>query len=78
MFVREYGFTLTEHDSAEPWLVVRQEHQTIALEDGASFYAWAAEHWPAPRWSVELDPWQLGPEWPGSARPSGVERAGQG
>jgi hypothetical protein len=23
---------------------------------GSSFFAWAAEHWPAPRWSVELDP----------------------
>ena len=25
--------------------------------------------WPAPRWSVELDPWQLAPKWSGSAGP---------
>lgn len=24
----------------------------------------AHEQWPAPRWLVELDPWQLAPEWP--------------
>ena len=33
----------------------------MKLEDDASFFEWAAEHWPAPRWSVELDPGQLAP-----------------
>lgn len=40
----------------------------IACE-GLGFHDWAREEWPAPRWSVELDPWQLAPEWQGSAKP---------
>ena len=31
----------------------------VALDDGVNFFEWARELWPAPRWSVELDPWQL-------------------
>ena len=64
MFVHEYSFTITEHEPERPWIVVDSEHRTITLEDGASFFAWAAERWPAPRWTVELDPWQLAPAWP--------------
>ena len=43
------------------------EHQdavVVTLDDGVSFFKWAHEHWPAPRWSVELDPWQLSPDRP--------------
>ena len=54
-----YSFTLTEHDPAKPWIVCGQERHTIALDDGVNFFEWAREHWPAPRWSVELDPSQL-------------------
>jgi hypothetical protein len=57
-----YSFTLTEHDPAEPWIVRGHERQTIDLEDGVSFFEYAREHWPAPWWSVELDPWQLSPD----------------
>jgi hypothetical protein len=32
-----YGFTLIEHDSARPWIVVRREHRTVELEDGMGF-----------------------------------------
>jgi hypothetical protein len=71
VFVSAYTFTLTEHDTDRPWIVVSQEERTVALDDGANFFKWAAEHWPGPRWTVELAPWQLGPKWPGSARPSG-------
>jgi hypothetical protein len=60
MFVREYRFTITEHDAERPWIVLGSEHHTAALEDGVSFFAWAHERWPPPRWTVELDPWQLG------------------
>jgi hypothetical protein len=63
--VREYGFTITEHDPDRPWLVLGSEHRTIKLPDGQDFFGWAREGWPSPRWSVELDPWQLGPAWPG-------------
>jgi hypothetical protein len=62
MFVREYSLTLTEHDPDRPWIVRGQGRQTVGLDDGLSFFAWAAEQWPAPRWSVELDPWQLSPD----------------
>ncbi len=57
----EYSFTLTEHDLEKPWLVLSQEHRTTPLDDSVSFFEWAHERWPGSRWSVELDPWQLGP-----------------
>jgi hypothetical protein len=57
----EYRYTVTEHDPEKPWLVRGISHGTATLEDDASFFEWAAEHWPAPRWSVELDPYQLAP-----------------
>ena len=66
----EYGFTLTEHDPERPWIVVGQEQRIVWLDDEARFFEWAAEQWPGPRWTAELDPWQLSPEWPGSERSS--------
>jgi hypothetical protein len=59
----EYGYTLTEHDPERPWIVLGSEQRAILLDDGASFSAWAAEHCPSPRWSVELDPWSDMPQW---------------
>jgi hypothetical protein len=59
--VPEYRFTTTEHDPGRLWIVVGRQHQTVTLADGANFFEWAAERWPAPRWTVELDPWQLSP-----------------
>ena len=62
MFVLpEFRYTVTEHDPDKPWLIRGSSHGTVTLEDGASFFEWAAEHWPAPRWSVGLDPYQLAP-----------------
>ena len=58
-----YGFTITEHDASKPWLIVSREHKTVELEEGGSFHAWASERWPAPRWTVELDPWTDAPDW---------------
>jgi hypothetical protein len=37
---------------------------TIKLPDGLDFFTWAHEQWPTPRWSVEIDLWQLAPAWP--------------
>jgi hypothetical protein len=62
--MREYRFTVTEHDQDRPWLVLGREHRTTKLADELNFFAWAHEQWPAPRWSVELDPGQLTPAWP--------------
>ena len=59
--VREYGFTITEHDPERPWMVLSSEHRTIKLPDGMDFFTWAREQWPAPRWSVQVDPWELSP-----------------
>lgn len=42
-----------------PWIVLRQEHRTITLDEGVSFYRWARDTWPEARYSVQLDPWQL-------------------
>ena len=62
MFVRAYSFTITEHDANRPWIVVGREHRTVELDEVVVFYEWAHERWPAPRWTVELDPWQLSPK----------------
>lgn len=59
--MREYGFTITEHDPERPWMVLSSEHRTIKLPDGMDFSSWARDHWPAPRWSVQVDPWELSP-----------------
>jgi hypothetical protein len=60
MFVLpEYTYTATEHDPDEPWIVLGISRGTVTPDDGASFFEWAHENWPAPRWSVELDPYQL-------------------
>ena len=32
VFVREYSFTVTEHDPAKPWLIVGREHRTVGSE----------------------------------------------
>jgi hypothetical protein len=55
----EYRYTVTEHDPEKPWLVLGSSRGAVTLGDAASFFEWAAEHWPAPQWSVELDPYQL-------------------
>jgi hypothetical protein len=44
--------------------VIGSEHRTVELDDEVSFVAWAAEQWPAQRWTVQLDPWQVGSTWP--------------
>jgi hypothetical protein len=58
--VREYRYTVTEHDLEKPWLVIGQEHRTVRLDDDANFFEWAHRTWPEPRYTVQLDPWQLG------------------
>lgn len=40
--------------------MLSQEHRTATLYEGVSFFEWAHQQWPGPRWSVEPDPWQLG------------------
>jgi hypothetical protein len=57
--MREYGYTVTEHDAERPWIVLETSHETVALADGVNFFDWVQERWPAPRWSIELDPHEL-------------------
>lgn len=56
--MRDYGYTLSEHDPGKPWLIIRREHRTVTLEDDEQFYRWASKEWPAQNYTVELDPWQ--------------------
>jgi hypothetical protein len=44
-------------------IVPGTEHCAVTLEDDASFFEWAHERWPEPRWTVAVDPWQLSPPW---------------
>ena len=59
MFVRLFSFTIIEHDPQRPWIVTGVEHRTVELEDEVDFFGWAAERWPAERFTVQLDPWEL-------------------
>jgi hypothetical protein len=61
-FVREFSYTVTEHETQRPWIVTGTSHGRVTLPDDTSFFVWARENWPAPRWTVELDPWQLSPD----------------
>jgi hypothetical protein len=60
----DYSYTVTEHHPDRPWIVIGTSHGQVALPDDASFFNWAHENWPAPRWTVQLDPWQLAPDRP--------------
>jgi hypothetical protein len=55
----EFTYTLTEHDPDRPWIVVGSEHYLVTLDANENFFRWARDRWPEPRWSIELDPWQL-------------------
>jgi hypothetical protein len=61
MFVAEYTYVVTEHDPEQPWIVVGRGRHTVTLEADHNFFDWAHRRWPSPRWSVELDPYQLSP-----------------
>lgn len=58
-FLQTFSYTVTEHDPVRPWLIIGQERRSIDLEDGRAFFVWAAKNWPADRFTVNLDPWQL-------------------
>jgi hypothetical protein len=57
----DFSYRVTEFDPERPWIVVGTSHGQVTLAYEASFFAWAHENWPAPRWSVELDPYELAP-----------------
>jgi hypothetical protein len=57
--VPEWSYTVTEHDPEQPWLVIGREPHAVTLDADENFFVWAHERWPEPRWSVELDPFQL-------------------
>ncbi|HEX4011727.1 MAG TPA: hypothetical protein VHX62_17025 [Solirubrobacteraceae bacterium] len=59
----EYRYSVAEYDPARPWIVVGEVRQlTVSLSDDEDFTEWAACEWPAPRYEVRVDPWQLSPE----------------
>lgn len=59
MFVREFGYTVTEHDPERPWFIRSQQHLVVELSDDEEFFDWALREWPRERFTVQLDPWQL-------------------
>jgi hypothetical protein len=61
MFVREYGYTVTEHDLQRPWIVLRSRHETVRLAEDVPFFEWSAARYPHDRYTVQLDPWSLTP-----------------
>lgn len=65
--MREYGYTVTEHDPDRPWLIVNSQHRSISLLDDQGFFDWASSEWPRDRFTVTLDPWALSEGEPGAA-----------
>jgi len=67
VFVRGYGFTVTEHDLDKPWLVLGSEHHTVSLPDDRDFSLGQSadlvlrgnDGMAARAVHVELDPWAL-------------------
>ena len=55
----EFSYVVTEHDPEQPWIVLGRARHLVTLEADEPFFKWANERWPEPRWSVELDPYQL-------------------
>lgn len=39
--MRQYGFTIAEHDPDRRWMVLSNEHRTMKLPDEHVFFAWA-------------------------------------
>lgn len=66
-FVREYRYTVAQHDLQRPWIIVGQiRHLAVELEDDESFHEWAARAWPRPRYEAQLERQPLRP-WGGAA-----------
>jgi hypothetical protein len=59
-FVPLFSYTVTEYDLSKPWLVICTGRHQVELADAHAFLDWARERWPAPRYSVQLDPWSDG------------------
>jgi hypothetical protein len=53
-----WSYTAFEHDRDRPWIVTGTRRGTAELDENQNFWEWASEHWPAPRFRVELDPGQ--------------------
>jgi hypothetical protein len=64
----KYSYTVTEHDPERPWIVLGMSNGRVTLSDDVNFFEWARENWPAPRWTVQLDPWELSPDGHGPTR----------
>lgn len=58
----EFSYTVAEYDPGQPWIVLGTGHATVEPPDDARFFTWAHENWPPPRWSVQLDAWELSPD----------------
>ena len=57
--MREYRYTVVEHDPDRPWIVVGEiQHLSVELDEADHFAAWADQKWPGTRFAVTLDPGQ--------------------
>jgi hypothetical protein len=41
VFVREYSFSITEHDPDRPWVICGHQRGTVELADDQDFFTWA-------------------------------------
>ena len=55
--MQTWRYSLTEYDPEQPWRILSVRNgMGVELDDEAPFWEWAYEHWPTPRYSVELAP----------------------
>jgi hypothetical protein len=47
--VREYSFSVTEHDPDRPWVVRGHRRGVVELADDQDFFTWAHAEWPSDR-----------------------------
>jgi hypothetical protein len=54
-----FRYTVFEHDLQQPWIVLGEtQHLTVELDNADDFPGWAADRWPSPQFTAELDPGQ--------------------
>lgn len=50
-----YSYILRTYDPAQPWVLLSTSRESVELDDGQDFTAWANERYPSETHRVELE-----------------------
>lgn len=50
-----YSYILRTYDAGQPWVLLSTSRESVELDDGADFPAWAHETYPSKAHQVELE-----------------------